>query len=420
MIDVLILNCGELHTFQGPDRARKGEEMMETGCMEDGALAMDRGKIIDVGDTEDLKERYEARNTVYAHGKTVIPGFVDPHTHLAFAGSREDELVMKIQGKTYMEILKAGGGILRTVRMTREASKEQLKAEMKKRMDTMLSYGTTTAEAKSGYGLDMDNEIKCLEAIAEISREHPVDLVPTYLGAHSLPPEFDDTGKYIEYCCEEVLPVIAKRDLAEFCDVFCEKGVFDAKESRKLLMKAAELGLHARVHADEIENIGCSKMAAAIGAASCEHLVKSSDEDIEEMTKGGVLGILLPGTPFMLMHKEYSPARKMIEAGMAVALATDLNPNCYTESMQMINTLACLQMKMHPYEALTASTINAAKGVNRDDIGMLAKGKRADIVILDIPNIMHLPYHYGVNLVDKVYKNGELVVSKGSVIDKGK
>ncbi len=419
MIELLISNCGELHTLEGPDRARKGKEMKDTGCIENGAIAVDDGLIIDVGNTEKLSERYDAKEVVDATGKTVIPGFVDPHTHLAFAGSREDELVMKIQGKTYMEILKAGGGILRTVKMTREASKLQLKSEMKKRMDTMLSYGTTTAEAKSGYGLDLENELKCLEAIREMSQEHHLDLVPTYLGAHSLPPEFEDTGDYIDHCCEEVLPIIAEKKLAEFCDVFCEKGVFDSEESRKLLTKAAELGMKIRVHADEIKNIGCSKMAAEIGAVSCEHLVKSSQEDIDAMSESGVIGILLPGTPFMLMHSEYSPARRMMEAGMALALATDLNPNCWTESIQMIITLACLQMKMHPHEALTASTINAAKAINRNDIGMLTKGKNADIVILDIPNLQHLPYHFGVNLVDKVYKNGKCVVSDGSITQEG-
>ncbi len=414
MIDLLISNCSELHTMEGPEGARKGDDMKKTGCIEGGAIAVDNGLIIDVESTDVLSDLYQAREVLDAAGKTVIPGFIDPHTHLAFAGSREDELVMKLQGKTYMEILEAGGGILKTVGMTRDASKLQLKSEMKKRMDTMLSYGTTTAEAKSGYGLDMDNEVKCLEAIGEMNEEHHLDLVPTYLGAHSLPPEFQDTGDYIDYCCQEVLPVIAERDLAEFCDVFCEKGVFDAEESRKLLSKAAELGMGIRVHADEIKNIGCSRMAAEIGAVSCEHLVKTSEEDIDAMAQSGVIGILLPGTPFMLMEHEYSPAREMIERGMALALATDLNPNCWTESMQMIITLACLQMKMHPYEALTASTINAAKAINRNDIGMLAKGKKADIVVLDIPNVLHLPYHFGVNLVEKVYKNGVCVVSDSS------
>lgn len=405
-IDLIVKNCSELHTMRGPKRARIGEEMKDTGLIENGALAVDNGKILDVGNTEEIENEYRSENVVDASRKIVIPGFVDPHTHLVYAGSREDELIMKIKGKTYMEILEAGGGILRTVKATRNASKDELKEAMKKRMDNMLEYGTTTAEAKSGYGLDLDNEVKSLEVIKEMSKEHPIDLVPTYLGAHSLPPEFDDTEKYIDYCVEEVLPEIKEKGLAEFCDVFCEKGVFDAEESRRLLNKAKELGLKVKVHADEIENIGCSKMAAEIGAISAEHLVKTSMEDIKKMAEAGTIGISLPGTPFMLMEDEYTPVRNMIENEVPIALATDLNPNCWTESMQMIITLACLQMKMEPEEALVACTVNSAYAIDRDDIGVLSERYKADFLILDVPNIMHLPYHFGVNLVESVYKDG--------------
>ncbi len=405
-VDLIVKRCAELHTLKGPERARKGEEMKDTAVVKDGALVVDDGIVIDTGPTNEIMNGYEGDKVIDASDKTVIPGFVDPHTHLAFAGSREDELVKKIEGKTYMQILEEGGGILRTVRQTREASKDEIKVEMKRRMDVMLQYGTTTAEAKSGYGLDLETEVKCLEAINEMDKEHPMKLVPTYMGAHSLPPEFDDQSDYIDYCCESAMPVIAKKELAKFCDVFCEKGVFTSGESRRLLIKAAELGFGLKVHADEIENIGCSTMASELGAISCEHLVKTSDEDIKELAKKEVVGILLPGTPFMLMEDEYSPARKMINEGMAVALATDLNPNCWTESMQMIITLACLQMKMLPEEALCASTKNAAMAIDRDDVGSLEKGNCADFLILDIPNIMHLPYHFGINLVEEVYVNG--------------
>lgn len=409
-IDLLVINCSELHTMKGPDRPRVKDEMAETGLIKKGAVAVNDGIVAEVGKTGELKEKYDAEKIVDASGKTIVPGFIDPHTHLVFAGSREDELLMKIKGKTYMQILEAGGGILRTVKATRDASKLQLKKEMKKRLDTMLKYGTTTAEAKSGYGLDLENEVKCLEVIKEMDQEHVIDLIPTYMGAHSLPPEFENTADYIDYCIEEVIPVITEKNLAEYCDVFCEKGVFDAKESRRLLSKAKESGLGLKVHADEIENIGCSPMAAELDSVSCEHVVKTNNKDIKELAKNGTIAISLPGTPFMLMDDQYTPVRKMIDSGVPIALATDLNPNCWTESMQMIITLACLQMKMAPGEALTAATVNAAHAVGRTDRGVLDKGKTADFLILDIPNHLHIGYHFGVNLVEKVYKNGKQVI----------
>ena len=408
-VDILVKDISELHTFKGPKRPRKGEEMKDTGKIEKGALAVKDGEIIEVGDSQELDSRYEADRVVKASGKTVIPGFVDPHTHLVFAGSREDELQMKIEGKTYMEILEEGGGILRTVRSTRRASKEELQEQALKRLDNMLENGTTTVEAKSGYGLDKETEIKTLEVVRSLDEEHAVDLVPTYLGAHSLPPEFEESSDYIDFCIKEVLPEMIERELAEYCDVFCEKGVFTADESRRLLEAAKENGLKLRVHADEIENIGCSKMASEIGAVSAEHLVKTSEDDIKKMAESRTIGILLPGTPFMLMDDEYSPAREMIEKGMAVALATDLNPNCWTESMQAVITLACLQMKMTPSEALTAATFNAAMSLEREDIGSLEEGKKADFLILDVPNHKHIPYRFGVNLVEEVYKDGQKV-----------
>lgn len=408
--DILVKNADELHTLKGPNRARTGEEMKDTGKIKDGALVVKGDEIIDVGKSEDLKQKYDAEKTVDASGKTVVPGFVDPHTHVVFAGSREDELTKKIKGKSYMEILEEGGGIMRTVRSTREASKEKLKRQSKKRLDQMLSHGTTTAEAKSGYGLDKENEIKCLETIKELDSEHQIDLIPTYLGAHSIPPEFDESEEYIDYCIKEVIPTIIDNDLARFCDIFCEKDVFNAEESRKLLTAAKESGLSPRVHADEIENIGCSSMAAEIGAISSEHLVKTKKEDIRKMVEADCIGILLPGTPFMLMKEEYPSARKMIDMELPIALATDLNPNCWTESIQSIITLACLQMKLTPSEALTASTFNAAVAIEeKDNIGSLEEGKKADFLILDVSNHLHIPYKFGINLVERVYKKGKRV-----------
>lgn len=408
-VDILVKDISEVHTLQGPDRARRGDEMRDTGKIENGALAVKGENIVEVGDSKRLRDEYEAEKVIDASGKTLIPGFVDPHTHLVYAGSREEELQMKIEGKSYMQILEEGGGILSTVKATRRASKQKLKEQSLKRLNGMMRSGTTTVEAKSGYGLDKENEIKSLEVIKELDEEHPVDLVPTYLGAHSLPPEFEDSGEYIDFCIKEVLPEVIKRDLADYCDVFCEKGVFSSSESRKLLETAKESGLGPRVHADEIENIGCSSMASDIGAISAEHLVKTGAEDIKKLADSGTIGILLPGTPFMLMEDEYSPARKMIEEGMAIALATDLNPNCWTESMQSVITLACLQMKMTPSEALTAATFNAAKALNKDDIGSIEVGKKADFLILDVPNHQHIPYRFGVNLVEYIYKSGQRI-----------
>lgn len=409
-VDLIIKNCSELHTLKGPKRARVKGEMDDTGLIEDGAMVVDEGLIKEVGTTEDISNMYDAERKIDLSGKTVIPGLIDPHTHVVFSGSREDELMKKIRGKTYMEILEEDGGIQRTVRSTREATKDELKREVRKRLDTMLKHGTTTAEAKSGYGLDKENEIKMLEVIDELNDEHPIDLIPTYLGAHSLPPEFDSNKKYIDFCIDEVLPEISDRDLADYCDVFCEKGVFTAEESRRLLKRAKELGLGLKVHADEIENIGCSCMAGELGAVSAEHLVKTNDHDIKKMAENRTIGISLPGTPFMLMEDEYTPVRKMIEKGMPMALATDLNPNCWTESMQMIITLACLQMKMTPSEALSAATVNAAHTIGRKDIGTIEKGNKADFVVLDVMNHLHIPYHFGVNLVESVFKEGEKVV----------
>ncbi len=412
-VDLIVKSASELHTMQASrdsGEPKTGEEMKDTGRILGGALAVKDGVITAVGETADIMDKYDAETVVDAAQKTVIPGFVDPHTHLVFAGSREDELVMKIEGKTYMEILEEGGGIQRTVERTREASKAELDIFSRERLDNMLRYGTTTAEVKSGYGLDLENEVKMLEVMQRLNEDHPVDLVPTYLGAHSLSPEFDDSSNYIDYCREKVLPEVAERELAEYCDIFCEEGVFEAEESRKLLEEAQELGMEAKVHADEIENIGCSTMAGEIGAVSAEHLVTTSEEDIKKMIDSGTIGVLLPGTPFMLMEDEYSPARKMMDMGLPVAIATDLNPNCWTESMQMIITLACLQMKMIPSEALNAATYNAARAVGRTDIGSLEEGKRADFLILDVPTHQHIPYHFGVNLVEEVYKDGEWVV----------
>ncbi len=402
---LLIKNASQLLTLAGG--IRKEPEDYNLQIIEDGAVLIDNEKIIEVGTARELKD--SADTVIDAGGKLVMPGFVDPHTHLIFAGSREDELYMKLQGKTYLEILKMGGGILRTVKATRKATFQELIESAKKRLDYMLRNGTTTAEAKSGYGLNLENEKKMLRVINEI--EHPVELVPTFLGAHALPPEFQHTGEFIEYMKKEVIPEI--KDLAKFIDIFCEKGVFSESESKEYLLEGKKYGLTPKIHADEICDIGCTRVAVDVGAISADHLVKTSEESIDYMSKSNIIAVLLPGTPYMLLSKEYAPARKFIEHGIPVALATDLNPNCYTESMQMVISLAITQMRMLPEEAIAASTINAAAALElQDRIGSIEPGKQADIVILDAPNYMHLGYHFGVNLVEKVIKKGRIVYSR--------
>ncbi len=399
---LLIKNAAQLLTLAGGVR----KENYELGIIENGAVLIDGERIVEVGETRELKG--SAEREIDAKGRVVMPGFVDPHTHLVFAGTRENELYMKLQGYSYLDILKQGGGILRTVRATREASRAELMRQTRNRLDYMVRNGTTTAEAKSGYGLNLESEKKMLDVINEI--EHPIDLVPTFLGAHAVPPEFKNSGEYIEYL-KSIIPEIAPH--ARFIDIFCEDGVFSAEESEEYLNEGKRYGLVPKIHADEICDVGCTGTAVKVGAISADHLVKTSEESIENMAGTGIIATFLPATPYMLLSKEYAPARKFIDAGIPVALATDLNPNAYTESMQMVISLAITQMRMLPEEAIIASTINAAAAIGLErEIGSIESGKLADIIILDAPNYMHLGYHFGVNLVSTVVKRGEVVWSR--------
>jgi len=380
---ILLKNASQLITLAGNNhRPRTGKGMSDLGIIEHGDVWISHNQITAVG--KDDRSPHGADMVIDCTGKVVMPGFVDPHTHLVFAGSRENELEMKLEGHSYMEILQAGGGILSTVKRTREAAKEQLIQEAGHRLDTMLKFGTTTVEVKSGYGLNPETELKMLEAASELDALHPIDIVSTFLGAHAVPGEF--RGRSMEYIDSmiEILPHIAEKRLASFCDVFCEKGAFSLEESRKILEAARNEGLRSKIHADEIENLGGAGLAAELHAISAEHLAVTSDNEMESMAEAGVVGVLLPGTPYSLMMP-YAPARKFIDAGVPVALATDLNPNCWTESMQFIISLACYQMKMTPAEAITASTINAAHAIDRArEIGSIEVGKKADIIILDV------------------------------------
>ena len=405
-VDIVIKNAQELITLQGPSRPRIKEEMGSLSLLSPGSLAINEGVIVDIGTTVD----YKGKLVLDATGKTVMPGFVDPHTHVVFAGSREFELDMKLNGFTYMEILNKGGGIFYTVEQTRKATHDQLIKESTSRLNTMLAHGTTTCEAKSGYGLDTASERKILTIQKELNETHPIDVLSTFLGAHAVPQEYD-AHDYVDLVINEMLPEVSP--LAQFCDVFCEKGVFTKEQSRRILLAGKSHGLVPKIHADEIVDTGGAALAAQVDAISADHLLRSSPKGLQEMAAKGIVGVLLPGTPFSLMMKEYADARRMIQLGVPLALATDLNPNCWTENMQFIVQLACLAMNMTPSEAMTAATYNAACALGMQKrIGSLEQGKQADVLLLSCSNHQMIPYHFGVNLVDTVIKKGKVVISK--------
>jgi len=377
--------------------------MRNLGIMKNGSIAIQDGRIVDVG--QNL--RYKAETVIDASGKLVMPGFVDPHTHVVFAGSREFELGFKLAGVPYMEILQRGGGIFYTVEKTRKASPAHLLLQSKKRLDMMLRHGTTSCEAKTGYGLDVINEMKLLKVQQKLAETHPMDLVSTFLGAHAIPKQMK-ANEYVRMILEEMLP--KTKGLARFCDVFCEKGVFTVPQTRKILQEAKQYGLVPKIHADEIVDTGGALLAAEVGAISADHLLRSSEAGLRAMAQKHIVGVLLPGTPFCLMMERSAPARKIIDYGVPVALATDLNPNCWTENMQMIIQLSCLKMQMTPAEAITAATFNAACAIGiQHNVGSLETGKQADVLILDCPNHQFLPYHFGVNLVETVIKKGHVL-----------
>lgn len=352
-------------------------------------------------------------------GKIATPGIIDCHTHLVYGGSREHEFAQKLAGVPYLDILAQGGGILSTVRATRAASFDNLYQKSKRLLDYMLLHGVTTVEAKSGYGLDWETEKRQLDVVAALEKDHPIDLVSTFMAAHAIPEEYKGNAKaYLDEIVEQMLPEVKKENLAEFCDIFCEKNVFTAEESRYLLSKAKELGFKLRIHADEIASIGGVDVAAELGAISAEHLMMATDEGIAKMSQAGVIGNLLPATTFSLMEDTYAPARKMIDAGMAITLSTDSNPgSCPTANMQFVMQLGCFMLRLTPIEVLNAVTINAAYSVNRQErVGSLTVGKEADIAIFDAPNIDYPLYFFATNLIHQVYKKGQLVVDQGRIL----
>jgi len=413
-ISLIIKNASQLITLDSSNPLpRYGSKMNELGIIKNGAIAIHQNKILEIGSTKKIMGKYQASHQIDAYGKVVTPGLVDPHTHLVFAGDRSNEFEMRLKGATYQQITAAGGGINATVRATRIASKNILVKHALDSLKRFLNGGTTTLEAKSGYGLNLKDEIKILEVIKDLNSVQPVSIVPTFLGAHEIPKEYrnNKTG-YIKLINKGMLPIVAKRKLAEFCDVFCEKGVFEIDESRQILNEAKKYGLSIKLHADEFVQLGGGELAAELKATSADHLMACSDKGIQKMKEKGVIAVLLPGTTFTLGLTKYAPARKMIDSGLAVALATDFNPGTsFTESMPLIMTLACIMMKMTPAEALTAATINAAYAVKRgEQLGSLTPQKQADVVIWQIPTYQHICYHFGVNLVEQVIKRGKVVV----------
>ena len=415
MSRLLIKNASQLVTCRG-QKAKSGKEMNELFVIENGAVLSENGVITDVGTTEEVTKRNNLENCeiIDADKKAVLPGFIDCHTHLIFGGYRADEFNWRLQGQTYMEIMEKGGGIINSVTATRNASKEELKEVAKKRLNSMLSFGVTTAEAKSGYGLDFENEIKQLEAVKELNGEQNVELISTYLGAHSIPKEYKGrSGEYIDMIIEKVLPFIKEKQLAEFVDIFVEKNVFTIAEGEKLLLKAKEMGFKTKVHADEIVSLGGAELSARVGAVSAEHLLHISDKGISDMAEKGVICAVLPCTAFNL-KEPYAPARKMIDRGCAVAVATDFNPgSCFCENLSLAFLLSCLYMDMTVEEAVTAVTINAAAAIGKENsLGSIEKGKQADFVILEFPSYSYLPYHLGTSSVEKVVKKGKVVFER--------
>lgn len=409
-IDLLIKNATQLITLSSSVKDPSG-----LGIIPNGAVAIKGEKIFWIGTTDQLPKELSLRKEgkeVDAQGKVVLPGLIDSHTHLVFAGSRENEFEMRTQGLSYLEIAERGGGILSTVQATRKASFEELFLLGKKRLNRWLSMGVTTLEAKSGYGLSYEDELKILNVTKALQKEHPVEIVSTFLGAHTIPVEYKQRREeYLHLLIDELIPEVAREGLAEFCDVFCEEKAFSLEESRKILEAGKRYGLKPKIHADQLTPGGGAELAAEIGAFSADHLEYISPQGILLLAEKGVVAGLLPGCSFFLSMKRFPPAREMIEKGVRVALATDFNPgSSMTESLPLIMTMGCLLYRMTPSEVIRAVTLNAAKSIDREEkIGTLDPGKQADMVILDIPNYKYLPYHFGVNHTQYVIKKGEIV-----------
>ncbi len=413
---MLIHSASQLLTLSGPPQ--RGDRLGNLGLIPDGALLVNEGLVTAVGTSVDLMTRYPHEPRLDASGKVVLPGFVDPHTHVMWAGDRAAEFEMRLQGKSYLEILQAGGGILATMHSTRQSSVASLMAETRQRLQRMLAHGTTTVEAKTGYGLDLPAELKMLEALHTLDKAGPSELAITFLGAHAIPPEFKDNADgYTLHLSRDMLPAIkdwwqlhAAGQPLPFVDVFCETGAFSLAQTQQIFEAAQMLGFPLKVHADEFDNLGGAALAARFGAVSADHLVATSPEDIRTLAESNTVAVALPCTPFGLAHSHYTPAREILAAGGLLALASDINPGtAWCESMQFTLALACRYLKLTPAEAIAAATINAAAAINRADrIGSLEPGKQADLLLLDVPDYRHLGYRFGTNLVHTVIKKGQV------------
>lgn len=411
-----VLHASQLVTLAGPMRPRVGSELSDLAIIPDGGMLIRDGRINVVGPSNEIEKRAGNSEVIDAHGKVVLPGFVDAHTHLVFAGNRLDDFERRARGDTYEQIAKAGGGIWSTVEKTRAASEADLLVQAKKHADWFLRSGTTTVESKSGYGLTLEDELKILRVIRLLNQETPLEIVPTFLGAHAVPCKMH-ADEYVDLVVKEMLSRVTSESLAEFCDVFCERGYFDIEQSRKILTAAKRLGLKLRIHADQLSNSGAAKLAAELKATTADHLENTDEQGIAALKSGGVQPVLLPGSVYALGSTHYPRAREMIEAGLSVVIATDFNPGSSpTPSMPMILSLACTQMKMSSAEAISASTINPAYSLGRgDQIGSLECGKVANFSIFDCEDYRELAYWFGFPQAQSVYVRGECVSRSGGL-----
>jgi imidazolonepropionase len=420
-LDLIIHSAPQLLSLAGGPQ--RGYALGRLGLIAEGAVAVRDGSVIAVGPTAELLASYDAPDQIDASGKVVMPGLVDPHTHLVWAGDRAAEFERRLAGVSYMEILAEGGGIMSTVRETRSTDLQTLMAQSRRRLSRMLEYGTTTAEVKTGYGLELATELRLMEAILKLDAEDRVRLVPTFLGAHAVPVEYAGrASEYADLVCNEMLPKLREwwgREAADrplpFVDVFCEDGAFDLTQSRQILEQAASHGFPLKIHADEFAGLGGTRMAVELGAVSADHLVHTPAEDIAALGASDTVAVALPATPFGLGEHEYTPAREILEANGILALASDLNPGtAWCESMQFVIALACRTMGLTPAQAIAAATINAAAAVGlAEQVGSLEPGKAADLILLETPDYRHLGYRFGTNLVSQVIKGGRLVSAAG-------